>query len=257
MSNAMNPAHVLPLFRASMTMTLRARGVLYVFVYSPALMLLFALMQDLDWGVGDQRIDFIDFVIPGMAAFLAAHLFQDIVTALAASYRARGVLKRLAVTPVSGPLVVAVQMLTYVLFALLNGALMLVVGGLVGVDLTISANLLWAVALIGMVVLTALGFAFAIAGFTPNPQSANGLSGALGLPLGFFTGATYPIEALPWALPDIVPWAIPFAAPIKAIRGIVLDGTGITAYGTEVLIGIGWLLIAFALAARGYRFTDD
>lgn len=253
----MNPAHVLPLFRASTTMALRARGVLYVFVYSPALILLFALMQDLDWGVGDQRIDFIDFVIPGMAAFLAAHLFQDVVTAVAASYRARGVLKRLAVTPVSGPLVVAVQMLTYVLFALLNGALMLVVGKLVGVDMTISVNLLWAVGLIGMVVLTALGFAFAIAGFASNPQSANGVSGALGLPLGFFTGATYPIEALPGVLPDIVPWAIPFTSPIKAIRGIVLEGTGITAYGTEVLVGIGWLLVAFALAAKAYRLNHE
>lgn len=88
-------------------------------------------------------------------------------------------LKRLAVTPVSSKLVVAVQMLTYVLFALLNGALMLVAGKLVGVNMTISVNLLWAVLLIGLVVLTALGFAFAIAGFMPNPQSANALSGAL------------------------------------------------------------------------------
>lgn len=253
----MNIAHVAPLFRASMTMTLRARGVLYVFVYSPALMLALALMQDLEWGIGDARIDFIDFVIPGMAAFLAAHLFQDIVTAVAASYRARGVLKRLAVTPVSSSLVVAVQMATYVLFGLLNGALMLVVGKLVGVDMTISLHLLWAVLLVGLVVLTALGFAFAIAGWAPNPQSANGISGALGLPLAFFTGATYPIEALPGALPDIVPWAIPFTSPIRAIRGIILDGASITAYGTEVLIGVGWLLVAFALAATAYRFDRE
>lgn len=253
----MNLAHVMPLFRASMRMTLRARGVLYVFMYSPALMLALALMQDLEWGIGDARIDFIDFVIPGMAAFLAAHLFQDIVTAVAASYRARGVLKRLAVTPVSSSLVVAVQMVTYVLFGLLNGALMLAVGKLVGVDMTITVNLLWAVLVVGLVVLTALGFAFAIAGFTPSPQSANGVSGALGLPLAFLTGATYPIEALPGALPDIVPWAVPFTSSIKAIRGIVLDGTSITAYGTETAIGIAWLLIAFALATKGYKFNRE
>lgn len=253
----MSTAHVLPLFRASFTMVLRARGVLYVFVYSPAMMLAFALMGDLDWGIGDQRIDFRDFVIPGMAAFLAAHLFQDIVTAVAASYRSRGVLKRLAVTPVSAPLVVAVQMVTYVLFGALNGFLVLLVGRLVGVDIRLTPNLVWAVLLIGMVVLTALGFAFAIAGFLPNPQSANAVSGALGLPLAFLTGATYPIEALPGAMPDIVPWAVPFTAPIAAIRGIALDGAGITAYGTEVLIGTGWLLVAFVLAATAYRFDRE
>lgn len=253
----MNPAHVLPLFQASFTMVLRARGVLYVFVYSPAMMLAFALMDNLDWGIGDQQLDFRDFVIPGIAAFLAAHLFQDIVTAVAASYRSRGVLKRLAVTPVSAPLVVAVQMVTYLLFGVVNGFLVLIVGKLVGVDIRLTVNLFWAALLIGMVVLTALGFAFAIAGFLPNPQSANAVSGALGLPLAFFTGATYPIEALPGPLPDIVPWAVPFAAPIQAIRGIALDGVGITMYGVQALIGVGWLLVAFALAAKAYRFDRE
>lgn len=253
----MNTAHAVPLFPASLTMAVRARGVIYVFVYSPALMLLFALMQDLDWGLGDNRIDFIDFVFPSMAAFLAAHLFQDIVTAVAASYRSRGVLKRLAVTPVSAPLVVAIQMITYVLFGLLNGALVLAVGKLIGVNMIISINLAWAVLLVGLVVLTALGIAFAVAGFMPNPQSANALGGALGLPIGFLSGATYPIEALPGILPDIALWAVPFAAPIKAIRAIVLDGASITTYGTETLIGIGWLLLAFALAATGYKFSRE
>lgn len=47
---------------------------------------------------------------------------------------------------------------------------------------------------------------------------------------------------------------IPFTSPNKAIRGIALEGTGITAYGTEVLIDIGWLVLAFAVAAKAYRF---
>lgn len=105
--------------------------------------------------------------------------------------------------------------------------------------------------------LTALGFAFAIAGFAPTPQSANGISGAIGLLLGFFTGAAYPLDALPGSLGDIFAWTVPFASLIKAIRGIALDGVGITAYGTEALVGLGWLLVAFTLAAVGYRFDRE
>lgn len=90
----------------------------------------------------------------------------------------------------------------------------------------------------------------------PNPQSANGLSGALGLPLGFFTGASYPLDALPGPLPDIFIWAIPFAAPIEAIRGIALEGVGITTYVPEVLIGAAWVVMAFGLATRAYRFQE-
>jgi ABC-2 type transport system permease protein len=167
------------------------------------------------------------------------------------------VLTRLAVTPVSPTLVIATQILTYVLFGLVNGVLVLVVGTLVGVGFTITADVVWALALIGVVVLTALAFAFAIAGFMPHPAGATAVSGALGMPLWFLSGATYPIAALPGVLPDVVVWAVPFAAPIQAIRGILVEGASITAYGTHVLIGAGWLVLAFGLAAAGYRFTRE
>jgi ABC-type multidrug transport system permease subunit len=250
-------SQIQPLFRASMRMALRARGVLYVLVASPLMMLVWVLIRDLEWGIGDQRINFLDFVITGTGAFLAAHLFQDIVTAVAASYKSRGILKRLAVTPVSSRLVVGVQLATYTIFGVVNAVLMLAVGKLLGVNIVMTANLLWALLLIAVVVLTALGFAFAIAGFTSNPQAANGLSGALGLPLAFLSGASYPLEALPGPLGDIFIWAIPFAAPIKAIRGIALEGVSITAYGTEALISAGWLVLVFSLAAKGYRFDRE
>lgn len=247
----------LSLFRASMTMMLRSRGVVFIMVASPVQMSVWALLRNLDFGVGPQRISFFDFVVPGMSAFLAAHLLQDTVVAVAANYRTRGVLKRLAVTPVSAALVIAAQMSAYLVLGLWNGALMLFVGKLVGAHVLITANLLGVLPLIALIVLTALGIAFAIAGATSTPQAANSISLALGLPLGFFTGATFPVQALPGALPDIVQYALPFTSLIKAIRGIALTGDSITSYGPEVLTGLGWLAVVFALAVRVYRFTED
>lgn len=248
---------VVPLFRASLTMMLRSRGVVFLMVASPVQMLVWMLLKDLDFGLGSRSIDFFDFVVPGMSAFLAAHLLQDTVVAMAANYRARGVLKRLAVTPVSAALVIAMQMVTYLLLGVWNGTLMLAFGALVGAEVKLTANLVWLPLLFAIVMLIALGIAFAIAGFTATPQAANSVSMALGLPLAFFTGAMYPVEALPGVLPHVVEYGVPFTSIIEAVRGIALTGASIAAYGTEILVGLGWLGLAFALAVRFYRFTDE
>lgn len=245
------------LWRASWRMALRARGVLFAMVASPLTMLAWALIRNVRWTVGTQQLNYLDFVVPGTAAFLAAHLFQDIVTAVAASYRARGILRRLAITPVSRKKVIAAQLAPYVVFGLANAALMLAVGMAVGANILLTPNLLWAIPLAGMAVATGLCFAYAIAGLAPTPQTANAISAAIGLPLFFFTGAAYPLQALPAPLGGILQWAMPYASLIRAIRGIALDGTGIGAYGLVILVGAAWLLLAFAVAVLGYRFDRE
>ena len=110
---------------------------------------------------------------------------------------------------------------------------------------------------VAMGVLTALAIAFSIAGLTPNPQTANIVSGTLAWPLFTLTGAVLPVEAMPGVLPDIVPYAVPYASLIEAIRGIALTGASVTAYGGQVLVGALWLAFTFALAAKAYRFDRE
>ena len=247
----------LPMFRASLKMMLRSRGVIYAMVSTPVMVVAFGLMGDLGYGFGTESVDFFDFVLPGIATFIATYTLQDIVVAVAASYKARGVLKRLAATPVSPPLLIAAQILTYVVLGVAATALALALGALVGGSLAITANLLWLIPLIAMGVLTALAIAFAIAGLTPNPQTANIVSGTLAWPLFTLTGAVLPVEAMPGVLPDIVPYAVPYASLIEAIRGIALAGASITAYDQQVLVGALWLAFTFALAAKAYRFDRE
>lgn len=251
------PRQTWALIRASWTMALRARGVLFVMVASPLTMVVWALIRNVSFTFGSRSMDYLDFVIPGMAAFLAAHLFQDIVTAVAASYRARGILRRLAVTPVSPRRVIAAQLTPYLVFGLVNTALMLTVGMAVGAHIRLTADLLWVLPLAAAVVATGLCFAYAIAGFAPTPQTANAISSALALPLIFFTGVGYPLQALPAPLGGILQWAMPYAPLIRTIRGIALDGAGIGAYPLETVVGAAWLALAFTLAVLGYRFDRE
>jgi ABC-2 type transport system permease protein len=247
----------MPLFRASSKMMLRSRGVIFAIATSSLYIAFFGLIEDLDFGIGAETIRFFDFVLPGFAVFLMVYQIQDITVAVAASFKARGILKRLATTPLSPSRFIAVQAATYVGLGVVASGLVLTVGKLVGGRIALTANLLWLVPLIGVVAVTGIALGYATAGLTPNPQTATNVGSTITFLMFGFAGVMFPIEALPGALPDIVPYAIPHASLIEAIRGIVLTGENITSYGQQVVIGAAWLALAFAVAARAYRFTDE
>lgn len=249
-------AQLRTLLSTSTKMMLRSRGVILVMVAIPTYVLVYALL-DLDWRIGAQRTDFFDYVLPGMAAYVAAQLLLDTVTSVGATYKARGVLKRLAITPLSARQLVATQMLTYTLLGVVSGAGMLLAGGLAGAHVEITPNLMWLIPLFALIMFTNMGLAFTIAGLMPNPAASAQVSVGLGMPLMFLSGAMLPLDALPGALPDIVKVAVPFAAPIEAIRGITLYGTPVTSYGPEILIGAAWALTMLAVATTVYRFDKE
>jgi len=250
-------AQALPLFRASGKMMLRSRGVVFAVAAGSLQVAVFGLMRNLRFGFGGHEIGFFDFALPGMAVFLAIYQLQDIMVAVAANYRARGILRRLAVTPVWPPLVIAIQITTYVGVGVVAAAVVLTVGTLIGGDLAMTPRLLWLIPLIGMAVLTSLAIAFAVAGLTPNPQTASNVGQTISFLLFAFTGTFLPVQALPGALPHIVPYAVPHTALIQAIRGIALTGANITQYATQVLVGAGWLAVSMLVASLAYRFTDE
>ena len=250
-------APTMPLFRASWKMMLRSRGVFAAVITSSLYIAFFGLIEDLDFGVGGETIKFFDYVLPGFAVFLMNYQIQDITVAVAASFKARGILKRLATTPLSPFRFIAVQAATYVGLGVVASGLVLTIGKLVGGHITLTANLIWLFPLIGFVAITSIALGYATAGLTPNPQTATNVGSTITFLIMGFSGVMFPIEALPGALPDIVPYAIPHTALIEIIRGIALSGDAITGYGHDLLIGATWLAVAFAVAARAYRFTDE
>ena len=247
----------IPLFRASWKMMLRSRGVIFAVLAATVQVLVLGLMGDLGFGFGDQTVNFFDYILPGFAVFLVVYQIQDIMVAVAASYKARDILKRLATTPLSPLTFIGVQTLTYVGLGVTASALVLTIGKLIGGTLAITANLLWLIPLVALVVLTSIAIAFAIAGLTPNPQTAANVGATISFLLFGFTGVMLPVEALPGALPKIVPYVVPYTSLIEAIRGIALTGNSITTYSEQILIGLVWLAVAFAVAALAYRFTEE
>lgn len=238
----------------------RARGTLRFAVVSPALIVgLFALLRDLRFGLPADglRIDVFDFAVTGMIGFWAAHFAQDTMVAAASAYRARGLLKRIAVTPIRSTTFVAADLGARTLIGVAQTLLMLVLAAVVGVSVKASPNLLWLLPLSAVATLTGLGFGFAIAGLARTPEAANSLNLLAGLLIFMLAGIWIPIEALPDGLEQVARYAFPFTSVVQAMRDIVLAGAGLGEVWGQALVGLGWMLIALVLGIRAYPMSAE
>jgi ABC-2 type transport system permease protein len=142
---------------------------------------------------------FIDLFVPSLLVISLATLGLQTLPIRLATYREKGVLRRLSTTPVHPARLLLVQLVMYIVLALVSlGAL--VVAGHLAFAIPLPREPLWYVAafLLGMSSLFALGLL--VAAVAPNARTAT----ALGLPMFFlamFLGGVY----LPkWFLPDLL-----------------------------------------------------
>ena len=251
-------AQLRPLLLASAKMFYRSLDSVVLAMVSPFLLLaVVALVKHLDFGFAHSTgvIGFLTFTAIGYATFMGAHLNQDGVVGTASGYRAEGVLKRIAATPISPTAFIAAQVLTRLAVALIETLTFLVVAIAVGADIAYTADLIWILPITAVAALTGTGFGFAIAGVAGNPEAANQINITLFTPVFLLAGIQYPLRGLPGALPDIAPYAVPFAAPVEAFRQAVA-GDLASDFPRLILISLVWLVMALVLAVRSYRLVE-
>lgn len=252
-------AELRPLFVASVKMLYRSRDTVLFWVVSPLLLfVIYALVQELSFGFSGRAatIDFFSFVAIGNTAFIGAHFAQDGTVGAASGYRTQGVLKRIAATPIAPRTFIAAQILARLALALAATVVMLALAIAFGAEVAYTASLAWTLPLVAITILTGVLLGFAIAGWAATPEAANQLNIALFTPVFMLAGIMYPLAGLPEAVHDAVVYLIPFAAVVEAFRGVV-DGHPITDYARQILIALGWLGLAFALASHTYSFDDE
>jgi ABC-2 type transport system permease protein len=241
-------AQLRPLLIASLKMFYRSLDTVWFAAVSPFLILgVFAFVRHLHYGFahGAGSVSFFTFTAIGWAAFMAAHVNQDGIVGTASGYRAQGVLKRIAATPMSARAFIAAQVLTRLLVALLQTIVLLAFAVALGVSIRYTPDLAWVLPLAAVALLTGTGFGFAIAGAAKNPEAANQLNIALFGPVILLAGV----------LPHLAEYLIPFAAPVQAFREAVA-GHLAGDFPRLLALSVAWLAIAIALAVRSYRLVE-
>ena len=203
-------------------------------------------------GVAARNIGYLDFLIPGLAIWGVMNFAIIGIATSMAAYREKRILLRLLATPLKVRIFFGAKVLSQLILAVVQAAIILAVGRLL-FGVTIGGSLLHIALLVVMGNLVFLSLGFVVGAFSKTVAAASGLGNAVGLPLMFMSGVFFPIENLPTVLRLIVDY-LPLAPVLEIIRGIVIHSSALWEFPLQLAIISGWILLSAAVAIRTFRF---
>lgn len=201
----------------------------------------------------DSGGSYINFLIPGLLGMnmMGGGLWG--VGYATVDMRVRKLLKRLLATPMRRSQFLLSMMLSRLLFAIPEIALLLLFAWLVfGVKVHGSLLDLLVVVVIGS--MSFMGLGLLVACRAKTMETVSGLMNLVMLPMYILSGVFFSSERFPDAVQPIIK-ALPLTALNDALRAIMMDGQSLTSQWLELLIVMLWGGISFVLALRYFRWT--
>jgi ABC-2 type transport system permease protein len=201
---------------------------------------------------GTRDIRPIDYVHPGIlaAAIMQLGLFAAVPLV---ALRENKILKRMSTTPLRKTTIVAAQVSQRLIIALIQSAILILLGWvLFDVRITGEWQGVLGILVLGAVTFVAIGYA--VAALASTQEAALPIVNLISFPMLFLSGTFFPIELMPKILQVIVAF-FPLTYLVDAMRQILVDAAGDHSVGFDVLVLIGWTIVALAIAARRFRWT--
>jgi ABC-2 type transport system permease protein len=192
----------------------------------------------------------IDLYVGIAAVLTLAMLGLQVVPTVLATYRERGILRRLATTPVRPVLLLSAQLAAALLMAAGSTALAIAVGR-IAFDVALPAQLAGFVLAYLLAALGVFAIGLFISAVVPTGKAGNSVGTLLFFPSMFFAGLWTPREFFPAALRRVGDFT-PLGAGERAVHE-AMTGHWPNALSATVLVGY---LIVFGLAAtRLFRWS--
>lgn len=203
-------------------------------------------------GIDRRVVRQIDWLTPGMAGMMI--MWANLaVGATIIAWRERGVLKRLAVTPLRPLTLLLTQIAARLTFSVLQVVILLVIARVVfGVRVAGSPWTLGVLILVAT--LAILAFGFVIGAFVPKSDGAQSVSTLIAFPMMFLGGSYFDTSAAPSFLLPIVR-AMPLTHINEALRQVMIYGAGLQELGQPLLILLAWMVASLLIATRSFRWS--
>ncbi|WP_291980975.1 ABC transporter permease [Luteitalea sp.] len=195
---------------------------------------------------------YIDWVVPGLLGMNIMGTGMWSVAFSVVNARVRKLLKRLIATPMRRRDYLLSQMAARLIFLVLEVGLLLGFAVPVfGIPIHGSWLLLAALCVLGAVAFSGLGLLVA-----SRAQTIEGVSGLMNLvmvPMWVFSGVFFASENFPEAMQPFIA-LLPLTALNQALRGVMIDGSGVMTLLPQIVILATWMLLSFTMALRLFRW---
>lgn len=202
--------------------------------------------------VSERGSRYIDFVIPGL---LAMNLMGSGIWGIGFAIvdaRRKKLLKRFVATPMSRAQYLSSFLVMRLALLVVEVVVVTMFGILVfGVPMRGSVALFAATCLLGSLAFGSLGLL--IASRARTVEGASGLMNLVMLPMWVGSGIFFSAENFPKAVQPVIQ-ALPLTAVVDAMRDVMLRGDGWSVVRSEWAIAAVWLVVAFTLALRLFRW---
>jgi len=193
----------------------------------------------------------IDAAIPSLTAVIIGITGLMSTTMTMATYREKGILRRLGTTPVSPLIVLAAQVV--VVFAMTTlGMLLLIAAGKLVYQVRFEGNFF---SVLGGFVLSSLSFfgiGFILAGTLPTVRTAWVVAMVLLYPMMFLSGAFFSLKLLPAAIQKVSAF-MPLTYVVNLLNGLWV-GEPWSSHLLDVGVLAGMLLLGILITAKVFRW---
>lgn len=202
--------------------------------------------------VSATSVSFIDFLVPGIIAMSLMNSGVIGLSTAFVSYRERGILRRIKVTPFPLGSFILARVVSQVLVAVAQSIILAGMAMLIfGLEVRGNLALILFVILLGALAFLAIGFA--ISGIARNTETAASYANLVTFPMLFLSGVFFPIDNAPeWLKP--ITRVLPLSYLVDALREPMTRGRGLDTIWVDVVVLAGTFVVAMAFAIRFFRW---
>lgn len=204
--------------------------------------------------VSGQAISFMDIFLPGIIAMSLMNSGVIGLSTAFVTYRERGILRRIKVTPFPLWQFILARIISQVLVAFAQAAILILMSAAL-FDLHLRGN--WLVVglaiLVGALAFLALGFA--ISSFARNTEIAASYANLVTFPMLFLSGIFFSMDSAPgWLQP--ITRVLPLRYLVDALREPMTRGRGLSDIGGDLLILAATFAVAMVVAVRFFKWDS-
>ena len=193
----------------------------------------------------------VDISVPAYTAMIIGTTGILGLSITMATYREKGILRRLRVTPLR-PQVILIAQVVVMFLITAAGMLLLILAGKLVYNLRFDGNALNVALAFVLGSMSFFSVGFVLASVMPNARTAQVVGMVVFYPMLFLSGAGMPLEILPQAVRNISKF-LPLTHVVTLLRGLWI-GEVWSQHITEVWVLLGVLAAGVLISAKTFRW---